>query len=602
MNGISMIAPQQHRPDAAPDAAAAARDLIYPQAFGAGRISAGADRYLSEPAIRRLAEFFEAKGLGAIKEEDRNEQWYEDWIAYQAGHRLYAMVLSPKQYSNLGSQFDLLRLARFLEVFAYFSPAHGYSFQVSFLGLFSILMGSNPALKQEAVAALESGGLLAFGISEKAHGSDLFGNEFTIKEAGAGRFVADGTKYYIGNSSCAAIISILAKKDEGAGAGTKRAPFVLLALRPKESKGFRNIRKIRTLGVRAGYVGEFEVHDHELTAGDIIAEGRRAWDSVLGTVTLGKFFLGFGSVGICERALEEATGHLSKRILYGKPVIEMPHIRLTAAQAYARLTAMKLYAYRALDYVHASSEADRRYLLFCAVQKAKVSNEAVKVMALLCECMGAKAFESDTYFEMALRDVQLIPNLEGSTHINLGLAAQFIGSYFVRPVADLADPKSLIARGTPAGENPYLMEATTGALNRVAFAHFLRAYRPLRSVRNVRIFCGQAKALRLFLGACAKRATADDAQAALALGECLAVVAYAQLIAENAVLLRVPSRMVSAVFHTLVSDLTISALKIASLPGTGAIGRMLVRRAAASPVTGKADWDFVSEQLSGEPG
>jgi acyl-CoA dehydrogenase len=350
--------------------------------------------------------------------------------------------------------------------------------------------------------------------------------------------------------------------------------------------------------VRAGFVGELEVVDHELPASDIIAEGRRAWDAVLGTVTLGKFFLGFGSIGICEHALMEATAHLTQRILYGKPVIEMPHIRLTTAQAYARLAAMKLYAYRALDYVHAASEADRRYLLFCAVQKAKVSAEGVKVMALLCECMGAKAFESDAYFEMALRDVQLIPSLEGSTHINLGLAARFIASYFARPAADLSDPKSLIAAGTTAGENPYLMEATTGALNRVAFAHFLGAYRPLRSVRNVRIFCGQAKAFRLFLVACAKRATADDAQAALALGECLAAIAYAQLIAENAVHLRIPAEMVSVIFHTLIGDLTTSVLKVASLPGTGAMGRLLLRRAAASPVTGQADWDFVSEQLA----
>src|SRR5207253_3679933 len=142
-------------------------------------------------------------------------------------------------------------------------------------------------------------------------------------------------------------------------------------------------------------------------------------------------------------------------------------------QAYVRLAAMKLYAYRALDYVHAASAGDRRYLLFCAVQKAKVSTEAVKVMALLSECVGAKGFESDTYFEMALRDVQLIPGLEGSTHINLALAAQFIGRYFARAQTALADPNSLIAADGAAGENPYLMEARTGGLNAIAFPHFL---------------------------------------------------------------------------------------------------------------------------------
>src|SRR6202044_537822 len=110
------------------------------------------------------------------------EQWFDDWLAYQAKHRLYAMLLAPKTYSTLGAELNLLKLTRFVEIFGYCSPAHGYSFQVSFLGIFSILMGSNDTLKREAVAALERGKLFAFGISEKTHGSDLMANQFSITE------------------------------------------------------------------------------------------------------------------------------------------------------------------------------------------------------------------------------------------------------------------------------------------------------------------------------------------------------------------------------------------------------------------------------------
>src|SRR5205823_11339335 len=198
-------------------------------------------------------------------------------------------------------------------------------------------------------------------------------------------------------------------------------------------------------------------------------------------VTLGKFFLGFGAVGICEHALEEAAAHLGRRILFGKPALDMPHLRAAAAQAYARLTAMKLYAYRALDYVHAASAADRRYLLFNAVQKAKVSVEGTKVMALLSECIGAKGFEADTYFEMALRDAQLIPGLEGSTHINLGLTAQFISRYCAGDGGNLTEPKSLVAAETSSAENPYLLQAHKVTVNTVDFNHFCNAYQPLMS-------------------------------------------------------------------------------------------------------------------------
>ena len=575
---------------------------VYPFAFSSTPQSSDAAAYLSDPAVQKLVEFFDRKGLAAIKDEDAREQWYDDWIAYQGEHRLYATLLSPKQFSapsSTGGQFDLLRLTRFLEVFAYHSPAHGYSLQVTFLGLFAILMGSNDALKHEAVTALEAGGLLAFGISEKAHGADLLGNEFALRESAPGQFVANGSKYYIGNANTASIIAILGRKEDPRSAGrVRRAPMVLFALRPKHSPGFQNARKIRTLGVRAADVGEFEVKDHPVPASDVIAEGRQAWDAVLGTVTLGKFFLGFGSIGICEHAFDEAAAHLSTRMLFGKPAIEMPHLRFMMAQAYARLTAMKLYAYRALDYVHSASAADRRYLLFTAVQKAKVSTEGVKVMALLSECVGAKGFESDTYMEMALRDAQLIPGLEGSTHINLSLAEQFIPRYFAQSDPAIAAPKSLLTGETPSQENPHLMEATTSAIHTIAFPRFLDAYRPLRSIPNIRIFARQAAAFRLFLRAGRFLRTAPtDLELAIPLARCAANIAYGQLIAEHALRLAIPPPILATIFHLLIEDLSTLALALAPSPRLKPASRILIRRVVTVPRTTQADWDAVSQRV-----
>ena len=592
------IEKQTSNPDSAP---AIAREAIYPLAFTAARPSAGAGVYLREPLVRKLAEFFESKGLAAIKDEDQREQWYEDWLAYQATHQLYAGLLAPRQYSSLNSGFDLLRYARFLEVCAYYSPAHGYSLQVTFLGLCSILMGANPDLKREAVGALEAGGLLAFGISERGHGSDLLGNEFTVSESDRGRLVAQGAKFYIGNSNSASIISILARKEDQRNAGhSRRAPFLLFALRPGKSLGFRSVGKIRTLGVRSAFVGEFEVKDHEFTKCDVIAEGRQAWDAIFGTVTLGKFFLGFGSIGICEHAFEEAAAHLRNRLLYGKPAIDMPHIRATMVQAYARLTAMKLYAYRALDYLHASRETDRRYILFAAVQKARLSTQGMKVMALLSECIGARGFESETYFEMALRDIQLIPGLEGSTHINLGLTAQFMPRYFADREKTLVDPGSLVAGEFAAGENSFLLEARASAINSIGFPHFLHAYRPLMSVANVRLFAKAAKAFQLFIrGHEIERTSRADTPLAMAMGRCMATTAYAQLVAENAVRLNVSAPLVSAIFHAFVKDFSVAALKLAACCGTDSIPQKLLCRLVSASRISDEECDFVARQMAG---
>jgi acyl-CoA dehydrogenase len=564
--------------------------FTFPQSFSA--ISNVHEFYLHDDAVEKLVAFFKDKGLSRLKEEDRAETWYADWLAYAAQHKIYADLLTPKEYSTTGGEFDLLRLTRFLEVFGYFSPSHGYSLQVTFLGLFPILMGLNHALKREAITLLDRGELFAFAISERDHGSDLLGNTFNLREISPGQFIANGQKHYIGNANCAAIISTVARKESARTRGNvRRAPMVLMALRPSR-KPLVNLQKIRTIGIRSAFVGAFEVRDFALKQDDIITEGRDAWDAIFGTVTLGKFFLGFGAIGICEHALDEALVHLRGRNLYGEPALNLPHIRWLMSQAYARLTAMRLYAYRALDYVQGSNENDRRYQLYCAVQKAKVGTEGVKVMSLLAECVGAKAFEADGYFEMALRDAPLIPALEGSTHINLALIAQFIRPYFTTADVTPKDPPS-VSQGNRSRENPYLFVARTGGIKGISFPAVRSSYEPFMSLANVRLFVEQADAFARAMREADPKETSSDALIAVGLGQCLATIAYAQLVAENAVRLSVPAQVVNAMFHSLVLDLSAAATALASSPGNW----ILPSDCVAIPSFTAPDWDVLVDQM-----
>jgi acyl-CoA dehydrogenase len=506
--------------------------------------------------------------------------------------------MSPKAYSTRGCELDLLKLTRFWEASTYFSAAHAYSLHVTFLGLFPILRSNNEDLKREAVASLEAGGIFAFGVSEQEHGADLLGNEFAVNDVAPDRFLAWGSKYYIGNAHAAAMISVLAKRARGRHDGaSRRTPLLFFALRPGQNGAVR-VRKIRTMGIRTAYVGAVDVDGHEFRDADVICNGRDAWDTLFATVTLGKFFLCFGSIGMCEHALEETREHTSARVLYGKSVADMPHIRSAMAHAYAKLTAMKLFAYRAVDYLHAARADDRRYLLFASVQKARVSSEGVKVMALLSECMGARGFEADTYFESALRDVPLVPVLEGSTHINHQVVAQFLRGYFARAApGPPARPPSLNALGAQAGENAYLMETLANDAHLVRFAHCLAAYRPLMAIPNVSHFVAQVQALRLFV----RRGVPvedpkQDAEVVIAVGKCLSVIAYAQLVAEHSVLAEVPASIVSVLFHQLVEDLSAEAMRLSALPELAAVPRKLLARVVATPTTSRVDLDFVADR------
>jgi acyl-CoA dehydrogenase len=574
-------------------------DNLFPQAFDCLAPTIATSEYLADASVRLMVDFFQGKGLAVLKQEDQREEWYQDWIDYQSDHGLYASLLSPAKYSSRGSRFDLRRLTRFLEVFAYFSPAHAYSLHVSFLGLFPILQSDNEPLKQEAVKRLEAGGLFAFAVSEREHGSDLLATEFTLQEAESGELRATGSKYYIGNANVAELVSVLAKKAGPATESpTRRAPFVFFALRPGEMQKVESPRKIRTLGIRTAFVGEFAVVDQPVPTADVICEGRHAWEAMFGAIDFGRLFLGFGSIGICERAFAEAIGHLRRRLLYGKSVTELPHIRSAVTAAFSRLVGMKLYACRALDYLQAAGPNERRYLLFNAVQKARVSTEGVKVLELLSECIGAKGFEADTFFETALREAPMIPGLEGSTHINFRLTAQFVDNYFANSANPPAAPESVTLSSKAPAENPYWLGRHDRRTRTVAFDSCLAAYEPLRAVPNVRIFVRQAMAIRGWVVGDAKPADlVGDAALSVALGKSFSIIVYAQLIAENCVAAGVAHSTVAAIFHELIQDLSAEALQLMALFAVGIAARRVIRKAVRVPRTSAADvesvYDFV---------
>jgi acyl-CoA dehydrogenase len=282
---------------------------------------------------------------------------------------------------------------------------------------------------------------------------------------------------------------------------------------------------------------------------------------------------------------------VTTRTLYAKPVIEMPHIRLYMAKAYARLAAMKLYAYRAADYFQSASENDRRYQLFAAVQKAKVSTDGVRVIDQLLECIGARGFEAETYFEMALRDIRLLPVLEGSSHINFALAGQFMQAYFCGSDEKAAAPPI----SSNGNENEYLYRARAAAPKSVTFADPSRAYANLKHIASVSAFVQQLHAFRSFAESFD---TTDDTETAIAIGKCVSIFAFAQLVAEHVSLLRAPDPIVSLMFDLLVEDISAQALQLAAARNLSDSHRIVLMQLIVPSAIRAADVEFTIDWIT----
>ena len=529
----------------------------------------------SRELMRRTIEFFEAKGKRKLKKDDREHVWYADFLELVKRERAFARLLTPAAYGggDPDVRWDTFRNCDFNEITAFYGLHYWYTWQVSILGLGPLWMSGNDAIKRRTAALLEEGGIFAFGLSERAHGADLYSTEMSLAPQPDGTYKANGSKYYIGNANEAALVSTFGRLPGG--------DFVFFAVGTKQ-KWYELIKNIVNV---QSYVAEFALHDYPITEADILSKGQEAWDAALNTVNIGKFNLGWASIGICTHALYEAINHASGRVLYGKPVTDFPHIRQLLTDAYCRLVAMKVFARRASDYMRSASAEDRRYLLYNPMVKMKVTTQGEEVINLLWDVIAAKGFEADTYFEMATRDIRALPKLEGTVHVNMALIIKFIRNYFFNPGRFPEIPRVC----EPRDDTFLFNQGPTKGLGKIQFHDFNVAYSGV-DLPNVALFKRQIEVFKEFLMASASDAAAAGAQAKdidflLSMGELFTLVAYGQLILEYRKMSpsEVSDDLLDQIFDFMVRDFSKYALQLYSKPSSTARQMELCLKMIARP-------------------
>jgi acyl-CoA dehydrogenase len=539
----------------------------------------------SRQIMRCTIDFFERKGKRRIKEDDRNRSWYADFLEFQKQERLFATLLTPAAYGfDPDCRWDTWRNCEFNEILGFYGLAYWYTWQVSILGLGPVWMSQNEALKKRAAGLLHDGHVFAFGLSERAHGADIYSTEMSLAPQPDGAYLANGEKYYIGNANLAPLVSTFGKIG-----GTGEYVFFAADYRRPSYHLLQNVTASQN------YVAQYALRDYPVTEAEILSRGQEAWDTALNTVNVGKYNLGWASIGICTHAFYEAIRHAANRRLYGMYVTDFPHVRQMFVDAYTRLVAMKLFALRAADYLRSASPDDRRYLLYNPLVKMKVTTQGEEVINLLWDVIAAKGFEKDTYFEMAARDIRALPKLEGTVHVNIALIVKFMPNYFFFP----AEYPPIPRRDDPQDDTFLWSQGPARGLGQVRFQDFRRAFQE-RDEPNVKLFLEQAQVLQELLATATPDADQQkDVDYLLALGELFALVVYGQLILENASIYNdaVDADLVDQIFDCLVRDFSMHALRLYSKPSSTPRQMELCQRMLRKPAVDPARFSRVWEQV-----
>ncbi|MEU4428592.1 acyl-CoA dehydrogenase family protein [Actinoplanes sp. NPDC024001] len=544
----------------------------------------------SRRLLRATIDFFEERGKKALLDTYIDRAWYADFLEFAAKEGLFATFLTPAAEGgdDPDKRWDTARNVALSEILGFYGLNYWYTWQVTVLGLGPVWQSGNAEARAHAARLLDYGHVMAFGLSERSHGADIYATDMILTPTGDGGFTANGGKYYIGNGNVAGLVSVFGRRADVEGPDG----YVFFAADSRHP----SYQLVKNVVNSQMFVSEFRLTDYPVREQDVLHTGKAAFDAALNTVNVGKFNLCTAAIGICEHATYEAVTHAHQRILYGKPVTAFPHVRRELTDAYARLVAMKLFADRAVDYFRSAGPDDRRYLLFNPMTKMKVTTEGEKVIDLLWDVIAAKGFEADTYFDKAAKDIRGLPKLEGTVHVNLALILKFMPNYLFRPLElppvptrhDACDDEFLFRQGPARG------------LGQIQFHDWRIAYDAHAAVPNVARFREQADGLcDLLLKHAPDETQQADLDFLLSLGQLFALVVYGQLILEQAGLTGLDGDLLDEIFAILVRDFSGYATELHGKSATTEEQAAWALSQVRRPVTDEARTGRVWEQVLG---
>ncbi|ORM03907.1 acyl-CoA dehydrogenase family protein [Prescottella equi] len=555
-----------------------------------------------DPNTRRLLRatiaWFESRGKRRLLQDDLHAVWTGDFLDFVGHEKLFATFLTPAadSHGDPNKRWDAARNAALSEILGFYGLAYWYLWQVTVLGLGPIWMSANAAARERAAEQLDAGGVMAFGLSEREHGADVYSTDMLLTpqdSAGSGDavFRANGTKYYIGNGNVAGMVSVFGRRTDVEGA----EGYVFFVVDSRHL----HYRLIDNVVHGQMYVSTFALRDYPVREQDILHTGPDAFSAALNTVNVGKFNLCTASIGMCEHAFYEAITHAHNRILYGKRVTDFPHARANFVDAYTRLIAMKLFSARAVDYFRSAGPEDRRYLLFNPMTKAKVTSEGEKVMALLHDVIAAKGYEKDTYFREAAELIGTLPKLEGTVHVNVALILKFMPNYLFAP----AEYPEVGTRTDATDDDFFWRQGPARGSGKVQFHDWTRAYVEHGDIPDVARFHEQALAFRELLAT----AGPDEAQLAdldflLTLGHLFELVVYGQLILEQADIVGLDRDLLEQIFDVLIRDFSGHAVALHGKPSSTQAQQEWALGVIRKPVVDAARFERVWEKVAAYDG
>lgn len=362
--------------------------------------------------LNDVHEFCEREVVEQAKEYDKTGEFPTEMYD-KAKEMGLNMLEVPVTYGGMeiaepgGEGLTRVDVAALFEEMAKADAGFATTISASGLGTKPVLIAGNDDQKTRVCDALANGGFGAFALTEPNAGSDpAAGKTVAVKDGDD--YVLNGTKCFITNGGIADFYCVTALTDKEAG-----THGMSMFLVEKGTPGLSTGKEEDKMGIRLSNTAEVILEDVRVPKENLLGGEGKGFKIAMETLDQARAWMGVVSVGLAQRAMEEAIAYTKERKQFGRPVLKFQAMQFKIADM-----AIKIEAARQMN-AHALTLMDRgeRYTKEAAIAKCFGSDTAMEVTTDAVQMFGGYGYTRDYPVEKLMRDAKIFQIFEGTNEI-----------------------------------------------------------------------------------------------------------------------------------------------------------------------------------------
>jgi butyryl-CoA dehydrogenase len=304
----------------------------------------------------------------------------------------------------------VLDLCIVVEEFSRACGGMGVGYAVNALGSFPIIVCGTEEQKRRWLPPIASGeALIAFGLSEKAAGSDA-GAMITRAERDGDSYVLNGEKKWNTGGAVASFNTIFAVTEPGRGARGISA-FVV----EKDTPGYRVGKHEDKMGIRCVPVVEIHLENCRVPKADLLGgdEGR-GFKHAMVTLDRARPGVAAQAVGLAQGALDLALAYTHERKQFGQSVSSFQGVQWMLADMAAQIEAARALVHTAARVIDSGAKHINKVSAMC---KLIATDTAMKVTTDAVQLFGGYGYCKDFPIEKYMRDAKITQIYEGTNQV-----------------------------------------------------------------------------------------------------------------------------------------------------------------------------------------